>query len=586
MSVTSANMTDRWIGLHAWLGDIAAWLTASHARALAALVALALLCFTPGFFSIPPVDRDEGRYAQASKQMMETGDYVDIWFHDDPRHKQPAGIYWMQVASATVTGYGTDAPIWVYRLPSLLGATLVVLLTYWIGVTLGGRSVGLMAGAAMAACVLLGVEARLAKTDAMLNAMILIAQGVLATLYVRAGSGRAPPSRGLTPTGDHAVPLWLALAFWAACGAGIMIKGPILALFVVLTIVTLTILERDIGWLAPLRPLIGLLVMLAIALPWMVAIGIVTDGAFFAKAVGWNVMGKVVDGHQSHGAPPGYFSGLVWFTFWPSALLLAVSLPALWSLRKDRAIRFLLAWIVPAWIAFEMFATKLPHYVLPTYPAIAILGAIVVLRGASAIDRAWGRALLILSISGVIIAPVAGLVALYYFEAAVSVLAILGLVAAIILAAIAFGLVRARHLVAAWAVSALAMVPVYWSFYQGVVPKVETIWIAPRLAEAVTEAAACDDPQVLATDLEEASVIFLIGTDIRFDTAGAAVEFLAEDTDAGTCSVAIVARGHVDAVRNGLSERGVDVTEAASVTGLNIGNGRMIDVAVMRRSAP
>src|SRR6185295_6163220 len=98
----------------------------SHARALLVLVLVALLNFLPGFFVIPPVDRDEARFAQASKQMVETGDYIDIRYQDEVRYKKPVGIYWLQagvVKAAGVLGL-TQAPttIWLYRIPSLVGA--------------------------------------------------------------------------------------------------------------------------------------------------------------------------------------------------------------------------------------------------------------------------------------------------------------------------------------------------------------------------------------------------------------------------------------------------------------------------------
>src|SRR5262245_26590843 len=70
----------------------------SHARAIAVLLVVALLSFLPGFFSIPPIDRDEARFAQATKQMLENGDYVDIRFQDEVRYKKPVGIYWLQAA--------------------------------------------------------------------------------------------------------------------------------------------------------------------------------------------------------------------------------------------------------------------------------------------------------------------------------------------------------------------------------------------------------------------------------------------------------------------------------------------------------
>src|SRR4051812_1626267 len=74
------------------------FVTLSHARAVTFLLVCGLLFFLPGFFNIPPIDRDETRFAQATKQMVETGDFVDIRFQDDVRYKKPVGIYWLQAA--------------------------------------------------------------------------------------------------------------------------------------------------------------------------------------------------------------------------------------------------------------------------------------------------------------------------------------------------------------------------------------------------------------------------------------------------------------------------------------------------------
>src|ERR1700753_507411 len=105
----------------------------SHLRATLFLLACAALLFLPGFFSIPAIDRDEARFAQATKQMVETGDYVDIRFQDEVRYKKPVGIYWMQAAAVeTASALGlsnAQLRIWVYRIPSLIGAVGAVLLT-------------------------------------------------------------------------------------------------------------------------------------------------------------------------------------------------------------------------------------------------------------------------------------------------------------------------------------------------------------------------------------------------------------------------------------------------------------------------
>src|SRR5438105_8410020 len=109
--------------------------TATHARAAAFLVFVSLVSFLPGFFQLPPIDRDEARFAQATKQMIENGDYIDIRFQNEVRYKKPVGIYWLQ-AGVVRTAEALGVPearttIWLYRLPSLIGAIGAVLLTYW-----------------------------------------------------------------------------------------------------------------------------------------------------------------------------------------------------------------------------------------------------------------------------------------------------------------------------------------------------------------------------------------------------------------------------------------------------------------------
>src|ERR1700733_13318119 len=115
----------------------------SHRRAVALLVLISLILFLPGFFQIPPVDRDEAYFAQATKQMIETGDYVDIRYQDDIRYRKPVGIYWLQAAVVKTAEmfHLPDArtTIWLYRIPSLIGAVGAVLATYWCGLAFVSR---------------------------------------------------------------------------------------------------------------------------------------------------------------------------------------------------------------------------------------------------------------------------------------------------------------------------------------------------------------------------------------------------------------------------------------------------------------
>lgn len=96
-------------------------LDAAQRRPRTALALLCLLLFLPGFFTLPATDRDEARFAQASRQMVESGDHVRIRFGEEERNKKPAGIHWLQSASVQLleaTGLGDRSDIWAYRLPT------------------------------------------------------------------------------------------------------------------------------------------------------------------------------------------------------------------------------------------------------------------------------------------------------------------------------------------------------------------------------------------------------------------------------------------------------------------------------------
>src|ERR1700687_5685835 len=170
------------------LATVLGYAAASHRRVCGLLIVFSLIAFLPGFFQIPPVDRDEARFAQATKQMLESGQYVDIRFQDEVRYKKPVGIYWLQ-AAAVKAGETVGIPqarttIWLYRLPSLIGAIGAVLLTYWTALAFVARRTALLAALMMASSVLLGVEARLAKTDAVLLLTSVAAMGAMARIYL------------------------------------------------------------------------------------------------------------------------------------------------------------------------------------------------------------------------------------------------------------------------------------------------------------------------------------------------------------------------------------------------------------------
>ncbi len=329
----------------------------------------------PGFFTLPPMDRDEPRFAQASKQMLETSDFVAIRFGDEARNKKPVGIHWLQ-AAAVGTADLLDVPnarqqIWLYRVPSLLGAVLTVLLTYWAALPLVAPRSAVLAAVLVAATPLLGVEARLATTDAVLAATVTAVMGALVRVYLADEAAR----RRLFGN---------AIVFWAALGIGILIKGPINPLIPGLAAVVLSVQRRSAHWLRALRPLPGLVLCLLIVLPWFVLILLKTQGTFFTDAVGHDFLGKVAGGQEMHGAPPGFYLATFWLTAWPLAPFVALAVPSLWRSWRDPKIAFLLAWCIPFWLILEGVVTKLVHYALPLYPALAILAVLGVERATRA----------------------------------------------------------------------------------------------------------------------------------------------------------------------------------------------------------
>jgi len=324
------------------------------------LIALVLCAQSlPGIFALPPLDRDESRYMQATTQMFETGDFVRISFQDDPRNKKPIGIHWAQAAVVGPTGAAEARATWVFRLPSLLGALIACWATFWIGARLFSREVGLAAGLGLAATVLIGTEAGIAKTDAALVGAITAAMAGLVAL--RTGGGKAG-----------------AFVFWAGLGAAVLIKGPVGPMVIGLTLAGLVIAERRAMWLKPLASPLAIGLGAAIALPWMVAIGIATDGAFFRDALMGDLAPKITGGHERHPGPPGFHAAITPIIFFPMVLFLPVAAIAArraWGRDADPRILFLVAWALAGFVVFELAPTKLFHYTLPAHPAFALLAA-------------------------------------------------------------------------------------------------------------------------------------------------------------------------------------------------------------------
>ncbi|MER8913881.1 glycosyltransferase family 39 protein [Mesorhizobium sp. M0761] len=537
------------------------------------LFLFSLMMTASGLASLPPLDRDEPRFVQATKQMTETGDYIDIRFQDASRYQKPIGIYWLQSAAVTLSGEGAQAPIWIYRLISALGIAIAVVAIAWTGANLFGANAGLAAGLVMAAIFATAFEGRDAKTDAMLLACCVLAQGALAQIYL--ASRRDEPVAGHLP--------WI---FWAAQGAAILIKGPIAPLLSALTVLTLVAFERDWRWLARLKAGRGLILVLLIVLPWLALITWKSNGAFLQQAVGKDMLGKVAQGEESHGVPPGFYMLTYCLFMWPFGLVaLGAGLQALNRLRDDPRLRFCLAWYVPFWLVFELIPTKLPHYVLPAYPGMALLiGWLLTLtpQEANAPLRRWQTWLWWATAFGTVLVTVG--------------LAVLCVGAPIYLmktflwwsvpaAAAALG---AGYL----AVSRQTLVPLvriggaavcagitYALLFGVIVPSLKPIWMSREIEAAVRADRPCEMSVLASAQYHEPSLVFLVGTKtVLTDVDGVAQHLLGDPA----CALGLAPVGDEKRLDDLLAGQGKKASRVAEIDGINYSSGDKLSLGLYR----
>jgi 4-amino-4-deoxy-L-arabinose transferase-like glycosyltransferase len=502
--------------------------------------------------------------------MLETGDFIQIRFQDEARNRKPIGIYWLQAASVAAFSSPASAAIWPYRLPSALAAAVAVLLTFGFGSRLlASRQAGFIAAVLMASALGLVVEAHLAKTDAALLAAVVAGQGALGLVYTATRSGRC-------------VGLSTALLFWLSEAAAILLKGPPGPVVAFLTVGALSIADRDISWIKGLRPLGGISLMALIAAPWLIAIQKTTGGQFILDALSHDLLPKLVGAQESHGAPPGYYLILAMASFWPGSLFIVPAVLWGWQRRRDANGRFLLAWLVPTWVFFELVPTKLPHYVLPVYPALALLAGRALTDGfarhferrakivSSAVAALWG---------GVTIALAAGLSLLPVLldtepsAASISVAPVLlGLASLLLL----------RHWPPAHTaglVTAIALAFVLPAAL-AIAPRLDLLWLSRSAAEMLARHPPVPGRAVLSVGYSEPSLVFLLGTGTRLVTAAPANGQLAG------AGMALVNSRYDAEFRNSLAARGFIARAVDHASGFDYSAGGSRIVLTLYRLEP
>ncbi len=549
------------------LAAVIDFVTASHRRVLLALIACSLVCFLQGISALPPTNRDESRNAQITKQMFESGDFIDIRYQEAAHYRKPIGIYWLQAASvltAEAIGFkGARYNILSYRIPSLIAAVVSVLLTYWTALTFMRRRYAFFAALAMAVSIILGVEARIATVDASLLVTAIAAQGALARFYL---------FRERLTDGQQ----WkLAVIFWTAIACAALLKGPIIPGIVALTAVTLVIADRSARWLLYLKFIPGLLWVVLLTMPWLIATYLKTSGNFDEASVGVGVFSKFMLGAEGNVAPPGYYFLLFWIALFPAAQLVWLAVTYSWKNRADLAVRFLLAWLMPAWLMFEIIITKLPHYILPVLPSVVILIALALDRGVQS-DRnvqrgGWFWPIVTTAIM------VALVVMVYQFDGRFGRTFLIFGVLSILLSFAALRVLVGKSAERGLAVALLASAALEISAYS-TLPRIKGLFIAPRLV-AAARSAPCPNPRIAST-LNDPSMVFLGGTDTELTRGDGAADFLLP----GGCRVALLISKQEQLFAHRAAQIGLNYKRIGTVTGINYPGFRTVEYLVLMPS--
>ena len=307
------------------------------------------------------MDRDEPKFAEASREMLQRRDYLVPWFNGRYRFDKPPLIYWCQVGCFKVLGQNAFAA----RFPSVLFTTATVSLLWFWGRRFGTEKVGLYAALMFACCVQVLIHARLAVADMPMVFFVAMA--------VWSGWEMTRP-----PAQTKRWRWWLM--FYASLGLGFLAKGPV-AWLPLGGVLLARWLRPDDFYIGPGNVISGLMLVLLLIGLWGIPALLATHGQYFAVGIGEHVVYRSFGIMEGHGGPgwlgfvftlPLYFVTF-FVSFFPWALKVPGALRQWWLTRRLDTIGWYL--LVQAGLVFAVFTlvrTKLPHYTMPAFPCLSL----------------------------------------------------------------------------------------------------------------------------------------------------------------------------------------------------------------------
>lgn len=314
---------------------------------------------------------DEGRYAEIGREMAAGGSWLMPHLNGIPHLQKPPMVYWATALSLKAFGINEFAA----RLPSALAALGTLLLTWWIGRTLFGESIALLAALLMLSSIEFFVAARLLTPDMLMTFWITLSIGCLVQ-HVQKG-GRSP---------------W-AWGFFITAGLGFMTKGPMAFVVPISAAIVWQQVSRRRGQLFRLPWPGGMAVALAIALAWFAAVSVVRPELirYFA---GYELIERFASSTHGRHKPAWFFLWVLPAGIFPWTLILLALLWTIvggWRQRSqwDAKYWLLAGWIVPPLVVLSASGSKLPTYILPLFPALALALALWLERRLPLRARAW-----------------------------------------------------------------------------------------------------------------------------------------------------------------------------------------------------
>ncbi|HQU46304.1 MAG TPA: glycosyltransferase family 39 protein, partial [Pirellulales bacterium] len=347
-------------------------------------------------------DDDEPKNAQCAREMLGRGDWVVPTFNGELRPDKPVLVYWLMMSAYQAFGDNEFAA----RFGSAVAAIGTTLATYHLGRTLFNARVAFWSGWIVASSLMFVVAGRAATPDS----LMILCTTLAMLAFVRATWGTSTTLAGANRLSDYVPRSWSGMAATYACMAlGVLAKGPVALVLPTLVLLVYLVVVRQrltvshaggketssclndlrmlrffspaawfvAGW--KLRPLTALLMLALIALPWYLAVGFKTDGDWLAGFFGHHNVSRFLSPMEGHHGPFFYYVLAIAFGFFPWTIFLPQALMrAGRKLRGDpawAAYLFVVCWAGVWTVFFSFSGTKLPSYVTPAYPALALIAA-------------------------------------------------------------------------------------------------------------------------------------------------------------------------------------------------------------------